>query len=166
MECIFASAKRTVCQLWLFSTSVARHAVRKAGITSHPTNDPDRPSHRRRTAKTVKRLLAVATSLVLSTPAFAQSTPETVGAGMGVVAGLLIAIVVGAVVGWVASLIVKGAGSGFLTDVLVGIGGSIIASYLFPAIGVPIGGGFAGAFIAALIGAVLLLVIIKLIRKT
>ncbi len=54
---------------------------------------------------------------------------------------------------------------GELFDVLVGIGGSIIASYLFPAIGIPLGTGIVGAFLAALIGAVLLLLIIKLIRR-
>ena len=74
-------------------------------------------------------------------------------------------VVVGAVVGWVASLIVKGAGSGLLTDILVGIGGSILASFLLPAIGIQLGGGVIGSFIAAVIGAVILLLIIKLIRK-
>ena len=104
-------------------------------------------------------------SAIAATPALAQASPEAVGAGIGVVAGLRIAIVVGAVIGWLASLIVKGSGSGLLVDVLVGIGGSIIASYLFPAIGIPLGTGIVGAFLAALIGAVLLLLIIKLIRR-
>ena len=79
------------------------------------------------------------------------------------VAGLL--VVVGAVIGWLASLIVKGTGSGILVDILVGIGGSIVASVLFPAIGIPLGSGAVGAFLAALIGAVILLLIIKLIRR-
>ena len=104
-------------------------------------------------------------SAIAATPALAQASPEALGAGIGVVAGFLIAIVVGAVIGWLASLIVKGSGSGLLVDVLVGIGGSIIASYLFPAIGIPSDTGIVGAFLAALIGAVLLLLIIKLIRR-
>lgn len=90
---------------------------------------------------------------------------ETVGTGMGIVAGLLIAIVVGALVGWVASLLVKGSGSGLVKDVLIGIGGSIVASYLLPMIGVPLGESWFGAFAAAVIGAVLLLLLIKLIRR-
>lgn len=104
-------------------------------------------------------------SVIAATPALAQASPEALGAGIGVVAGLLIAIIVGAVIGWLASLIVKGSGSGLLVDVPVGIGGSIIASYLFPAIGIPLGTGIVGAFLAAVIGAVLLLLIIKLIRR-
>lgn len=74
-------------------------------------------------------------------------------------------IVVGAVVGWLASLIVKGGGSGFWGDVLVGIGGSILAGYLLPALGLDMGSGAVGAFVPALIGAVLLLLIVRLIRR-
>ena len=111
------------------------------------------------------RVIASLFAVIASTPALAQASPEALGAGLGLVAGLLIAIVVGAVIGWVASLIVKGSGSGLLVDILVGIGGSIMASYLFPTIGIPLGKGAVGAFLAALIGAVVLLLIIKLIRR-
>lgn len=75
----------------------------------------------------------------LATPAFAQVPPEALGTGMGLVSGLLIAVVVGAVVGWVSTLIVKGSGSGLGRDILIGIGGSLVTSYLFPAIGLNIG---------------------------
>ena len=108
--------------------------------------------------------VAATTGIVFATPTFAQNA-EAVGTGVGLVIGVLIAVVVGAVVGWVASLIVKGSGSGLLTDILVGIGGSILASFLLPAIGIQLGGGVIGSFIAAVIGAVILLLIIKLIRK-
>ncbi len=65
------------------------------------------------------------------TPALAQEeTAEAIGAGVGLVIGLLIAIVIGAIVGWLAGLIVKGGGSGFWSNVLVGIGGSILANVL------------------------------------
>lgn len=103
--------------------------------------------------------------LTAFTPAFARSSTDAMGAGIGIVAGLLIAAVVGAVIGWLASLIVKGSGSGLFTDVLIGIGGSLIASRLFPAIGMHMGGGALGAFLSALFGAVILLLIIKLIRR-
>ena len=79
--------------------------------------------------------------------------------------GLLIAVVIGAIVGWVASLVVKGAGSGLGGDILIGIGGSLIASYLFPAIGLNIGSGIVGALVAATLGAVILLIVIKLLRR-
>ncbi|OSQ42902.1 hypothetical protein MGEO_20195 [Marivita geojedonensis] len=84
---------------------------------------------------------------------------------MGLVIGLSIAIVVGAIVGWLASLIVKGSGSGLLTDILIGIGGSIVASFLFPALGLTFGGNTIAAILSPLVGAVILLLIIKLLRR-
>lgn len=108
----------------------------------------------------------VALAVTAASPAIAQDqTAEAVGAGLGLVIGLSIAIVVGAIVGWLASLIVKGSGSGLLTDILIGIGGSIVASFLFPALGLTFGGNTIAAILSPLIGAVILLLIIKLIRR-
>ncbi len=99
------------------------------------------------------------------TPAIAQEeTAEVIGAGVGLVIGLLIAIVIGAIVGWLAGLIVKGGGSGFWSNVLVGIGGSILANVLLPIIGISFGS-VVGSFLAALIGAVILLLLFRLIRR-
>ena len=89
---------------------------------------------------------------------------ETVSSGAGFLVGLIIAILIGAIVGWLASLIVKGGGSGFWMDVLIGIGGAILANILLPAIGIAFGGDL-GPIVSALIGAIILLVIFKLIRK-
>jgi uncharacterized membrane protein YeaQ/YmgE (transglycosylase-associated protein family) len=89
---------------------------------------------------------------------------ETVSSGVGFLVGLIIAILIGAIVGWLASLIVKGGGSGFWMDVLIGIGGAILANILLPAIGIAFGG-YLGPIVSALIGAIILLVIFKLIRK-
>ena len=112
------------------------------------------------------RGLYVGTAALTASPVFAQEqTAEAIGAGMGLVIGLGIAIVVGAIVGWLASLIVKGSGSGLLRDVLIGIGGSILASFLFPAIGLNFGGNTLAAILSPLFGAVILLLIIKLIRR-
>lgn len=99
-------------------------------------------------------------------PAFAQeATAEAVGAGIGLVIGLVIMIVVGALVGWLAGLIVKGSGLGFWGDVVVGIAGSVLASFLFPLLGVETGTSILTAFIPAVIGAALLLLIIRMIRR-
>lgn len=92
-----------------------------------------------------------------------QETAEAIGTGVGLLVGLLIAIVVGAIVGWVAGLIVKGGGSGFVTNVLVGIGGSILANILLPLVGINFGS-IAGSLLAALAGAVILLLLVRLIR--
>lgn len=106
-------------------------------------------------------------SLVLiGAPAFAQdAAAEAVGAGVGLLIGLTIMIVVGAVVGWLAGLIVKGSGYGFWGDVLIGIGGSILAGFLFPLIGYEVGTSILASIIPAVIGAAILLLIIRTIRR-
>lgn len=86
------------------------------------------------------------------------------GAGAGFLIGLLIAVVIGALVGWIAGLIVKGGGSGFLGNVLYGIGGSMLANVALPALGITLGPGWIGPLIAAVIGAVALILIVRLIR--
>jgi uncharacterized membrane protein YeaQ/YmgE (transglycosylase-associated protein family) len=99
------------------------------------------------------------------TPAVAQDgAAQAVGTGVGFLIGLAITIVVGAVVGWLASLVVKGGGSGFWGHVLIGIGGSVLAGLLFPALGINLGSGLVGALVPALIGAILLLLVVRLIR--
>jgi uncharacterized membrane protein YeaQ/YmgE (transglycosylase-associated protein family) len=108
----------------------------------------------------------LAMTALLPTGLLAQDTAaELVGGGIGLVIGLVIVVVIGAVVGWLASLIVSGSGGGFWTDVLVGIGGALIARFLFPALGVGFGSGILGAIVPALIGAVILLLVLKLIRR-
>ena len=104
--------------------------------------------------------------MLAASPALAQeNAAEAVGAGIGLIIGLVIMIVVGAVVGWLASLIVKGGGSGFWTDVLIGIGGSILAGFLLPVLGLNFGSGIVGAFVPAIIGAVILLLIVRVVRR-
>lgn len=80
---------------------------------------------------------------------------------------LLVALIIGAIAGWLAGLLVQGTGFGLLGDIVVGILGAIIATWLFPALGIAlaIGGGLLGAIILAFIGAVILLVIVKVIKQ-
>lgn len=101
--------------------------------------------------------------LFSATAAFAQSD-ATADLAASEFLLFLIPILIGALIGWIASLIAKGGGSGFIGNVLIGIGGSIVATYLLPAIGLPLDGIF-GGFVSAIIGAVLLLMVIGLIRK-
>jgi uncharacterized membrane protein YeaQ/YmgE (transglycosylase-associated protein family) len=111
----------------------------------------------------ISLLLSVALSPAVL---FAQDgTADLVGGGIGLVIGLLIVVVIGAVVGWLATLIVSGSGGSFWGDVLVGIGGALIARFLFPALGIGFGSGIVGAILPALIGAVILLLVLKLIRR-
>jgi uncharacterized membrane protein YeaQ/YmgE (transglycosylase-associated protein family) len=78
---------------------------------------------------------------------------------------LLVILLIGAIAGWLAGVIVQGTGFGLLGDIVIGIVGAFIASWLFPQLGVHVGAGVVAEIIAATVGAVLLLVIIRLIRR-
>jgi len=49
---------------------------------------------------------------------------------------LIVAIVVGAIAGWLAGLLVQGTGFGLVGDIVIGILGALIASVLFPRLGI------------------------------
>jgi uncharacterized membrane protein YeaQ/YmgE (transglycosylase-associated protein family) len=78
--------------------------------------------------------------------------------------GLLVILFVGLVAGWLAGKIVRGTGFGIIGDILVGIGGALVASYLFPKLGIAIGTGLVREIIYSAIGAILLLLIVRLVR--
>lgn len=78
---------------------------------------------------------------------------------------LLVILLIGAVAGWLAGLIVQGTGFGLLGDIVIGIVGAFIASWLFPQLGLHLGAGIGAQIIAATLGAVLLLVIVRLVRR-
>ncbi|MFC4729159.1 GlsB/YeaQ/YmgE family stress response membrane protein [Coralloluteibacterium thermophilus] len=79
---------------------------------------------------------------------------------------LLVILLIGGVAGWLAALLVRGAGLGILGNIVVGILGAFLASWLLPRLGVPaLAGGIGGAILHAFIGAAILLVLIGLIRR-
>jgi uncharacterized membrane protein YeaQ/YmgE (transglycosylase-associated protein family) len=78
---------------------------------------------------------------------------------------IIVLLIVGAVAGWLAGQIVKGYGFGLLGNIVVGIVGALIASYIFPAIGISLGSGWIAAILHSTIGAVILLVLIGLVRR-
>ena len=59
----------------------------------------------------------------------------------------------------------KGFGFGLIGNIIVGIVGAAIASWLFPRLGVGLPVGIVGAIIASTIGAVILLFIIGLVKR-
>jgi uncharacterized membrane protein YeaQ/YmgE (transglycosylase-associated protein family) len=81
------------------------------------------------------------------------------------VESLLIILLIGAIAGWLAGQIVQGTGFGLVGDIIIGIVGAFIASWLFPRLGIHLGAGIVASIIAATIGAVLLLVIVRLVRR-
>jgi uncharacterized membrane protein YeaQ/YmgE (transglycosylase-associated protein family) len=77
---------------------------------------------------------------------------------------LLVIICVGIVAGWIAGQIVQGTGFGILGDLIVGIAGAFVGSWVLPQLHIHLGDGIVAAVANAAIGAILLLVIIGLIR--
>jgi uncharacterized membrane protein YeaQ/YmgE (transglycosylase-associated protein family) len=78
--------------------------------------------------------------------------------------GLLVILFVGLVAGWLAGQIVRGTGFGIIGDILVGIAGALVASLLFPRLGIHLGRGLISEILYSAIGAVLLLLVVRLVR--
>ena len=77
---------------------------------------------------------------------------------------ILVILFVGLIAGWLAGQIVRGTGFGIIGDILVGIAGALVASYLFPKLGIHLGTGLVSEIIYSAIGAVVLLLIVRLVR--
>jgi uncharacterized membrane protein YeaQ/YmgE (transglycosylase-associated protein family) len=79
---------------------------------------------------------------------------------------VVIWLLVGLVSGWLASQLVRGGGSGAVTDIIVGIVGAFIGGMIFRAAGwhAP-WGGYAGLIFVAFCGAAVLLLLMKAIAR-
>src|ERR1700681_1691882 len=77
---------------------------------------------------------------------------------------ILAVLVIGAIAGWLAGLIVRGAGFGLIGNIVIGIIGALVASWLLPQLGVRLGGSAFRDIVNATIGAVIVLVILLLVR--
>lgn len=65
-------------------------------------------------------------------------------------------LLIGAVAGWLASLIVKGNGSGLVMNLIIGIVGGVVGGWIFSLFGL-LAVGTLGSLISSLAGAVVLL---------
>jgi uncharacterized membrane protein YeaQ/YmgE (transglycosylase-associated protein family) len=77
---------------------------------------------------------------------------------------LLVILFVGLVAGWLAGQIVRGTGFGIVGDLIVGILGAFIGSWLLPRLGIHLGTGVVSAIVNATVGAILLLLVVGLFR--
>ena len=77
---------------------------------------------------------------------------------------LLIVLVVGVIAGWLAGRIKKGRGLGIVAELVIGVAGAFIGSWLLPQLGIRLGSGIVAAIISATIGALVLLLIVRLAR--
>jgi len=78
--------------------------------------------------------------------------------------GILVILFVGLIAGWLAGKVVRGTGYGLIGDLIVGIAGALVASLLFPRLGIHLGTGLISEILYSAIGAVVLLLIVRLLR--
>src|SRR5882672_11227171 len=78
---------------------------------------------------------------------------------------ILVILFVGLIAGWLAGQIVRGTGFGIIGDILVGIAGALVASLLFPRLGIAIGTGLVREIIYSAIGAIILLFVVRLLFR-
>ena len=76
---------------------------------------------------------------------------------------IIVILFVGLVAGWLAGKIVSGTGFGIIGDILVGVAGALVASLLFPKVGIH-RTGLVSEIIYSAIGAIILLLIVRLVR--
>jgi len=78
--------------------------------------------------------------------------------------GWIAAIIVGGIAGWLAELFMK-SDMGLVMNIVLGIVGAAVASWLFSLIGISFGPGWVGYLIAGFIGAVILIFVVRLFRQ-
>jgi len=77
--------------------------------------------------------------------------------------GLVSWILLGLIAGWLAGKIARGRGYGCLTDILLGLIGSVLGGWIFRKLEIGTGaGGFIYSLAAATVGAVVLVVVVHL----
>lgn len=77
---------------------------------------------------------------------------------------ILAILIVGLVAGFLADKVVKNS-FGLIGDILIGIAGSFIGTWLFSTLDVSVGTGLLSEILIAFIGAVVLLLVINLFRR-
>jgi uncharacterized membrane protein YeaQ/YmgE (transglycosylase-associated protein family) len=78
--------------------------------------------------------------------------------------GWIAAIVVGGIAGWLAEQFMK-SDMGLVMNIVLGIVGAAVASWLFSLMGISFVPGWVGYLIAGFIGAVILIFVVRMIRQ-
>jgi uncharacterized membrane protein YeaQ/YmgE (transglycosylase-associated protein family) len=80
---------------------------------------------------------------------------------------LLVTIVVGGVAGWLAGLVMRGSGYGIIGDIIVGLLGAFIGTWLMRAFGlsVNLGSPILNKVLVSLIGALVLMFVVGMLRR-
>jgi uncharacterized membrane protein YeaQ/YmgE (transglycosylase-associated protein family) len=77
----------------------------------------------------------------------------------------LYAVIVGLIAGWATGKIMKGSGYGVLVDIILGIVGGIVGSWVLELLGFATTGGLIASILVSILGAVLLVVIVRALKK-
>ena len=72
---------------------------------------------------------------------------------------------VGLVAGWAAGKIMKGSGYGLLMDLVLGVIGSIVGTWIMRLLGFYTSGGLVPSIIVAILGAVVVVALVRLLKK-
>jgi uncharacterized membrane protein YeaQ/YmgE (transglycosylase-associated protein family) len=78
---------------------------------------------------------------------------------------LLWFLLIGVAAGWLASQIMKGGGSGLVTDLIVGVIGSMVGGFLFGLLGLSADGAI-GSLVTATVGAIVLIASLRAINRS
>lgn len=74
-------------------------------------------------------------------------------------------ILVGLIAGWAAGKIMKGSGYGILMDIVLGIVGSIVGTWIMRILGLYSTGALLPNIIVAIIGAVAVVAVVRMLKK-
>lgn len=78
---------------------------------------------------------------------------------------LLYIILVGLIAGWAAGKIMKGSSYGVLMDILLGIAGGFVGTFVIRLLGFYSTGGLISSIVVAILGAVLLVALARKLKK-
>jgi uncharacterized membrane protein YeaQ/YmgE (transglycosylase-associated protein family) len=78
---------------------------------------------------------------------------------------LIILVVVGLIAGFLAGMIVRGGGLGVVGNIIIGVIGAFVGTYLFSVFNIVIAPGLLGTIIAASVGAIIVLLVLGLLRR-
>lgn len=74
-------------------------------------------------------------------------------------------LLIGLVAGWLASQIMKGGGSSLVTDLIMGVIGSILGGFLFGLLGLT-STGLVGSLVTATVGAIVLIAGLRAVNRS
>ncbi len=74
-------------------------------------------------------------------------------------------IIIGILAGFIAGYIVKGTGFGWIINLILGIAGSLLGSWLFSFIGIDFENGILGTLISATVGAIIIIFVVNYFKR-